>query len=118
MGRVTRNGTGQDAGATEPPMEFMLWQAKPTCRYARVPSEAAPGRGIARHRPREQKIPKPHKKQNDRSDTRMLSRNAGWVCGVTEWPPMNTENATVMIVMLVIMPRVRMLAVRPEATPR
>ena len=48
----------------------------------------------------------------------MLARNWGWVCGVTAWSAMKMEKMMVIIVMLAIMPRVRMVLLRPEATPR
>ena len=48
----------------------------------------------------------------------MLERNCGCVCWVTAWSAIKMEKMTVIIVMLAIMPRVRMVLFRPEATPR
>ena len=49
---------------------------------------------------------------------RMLSRNCGRVAAVTDCPAMSTAKITVMMLMLVIIPRVRMLEFSPDATPR
>ena len=63
-------------------------------------------------------MPIPHKAQKISRAVRMLSRNCGRVATVTGWPAMSMEKVTVMMLMLVIIPKVRMLEFSPEATPR
>ena len=66
----------------------------------------------------EKKMPMMQSAKKVKSAVCMLVRNWGWVCGVTAWSAMKIEKMMVIIVMLPIMPRVRMVLLRPEATPR
>ena len=66
----------------------------------------------------EHRMPPPHNRQKHASPVRIVIRKSVCVSKVIEWPFMNTDSKTVMIVMLVIMPRVRMLPTSPDATPR
>ena len=66
----------------------------------------------------EKKMPTMQRAEKVKRAVCMLARNWGWVCGVTAWSAMKIEKMIVIIVMLPIMPSVRMVLLRPEATPR
>ena len=66
----------------------------------------------------EKKMPTTQRAEKVKSAVCMLVRNWGWVCGVTAWSAIKIEKMMVIIVMLAIMPRVRMVLLRLEATPR
>ena len=66
----------------------------------------------------EKKIPIRQSPEKTSRAVCMLKRNCGWVCAVTACPAMTIEKMTVMMVMLVSIPKVRMVLLSPEATPR
>ena len=66
----------------------------------------------------DKKMPMTQSKEKVSIAACMLKRNWGCVSTVTACPAMTIEKMMVIIVMLVIIPRVRMVLLSPEATPR